>query len=132
VREADMVVLGPGSWFTSVLPHLMVPPLAQALVETDAHRVVVLNLAPQDGETDGFGAVDHLRVLLDHAPDLALGTVLLDRSEAGDDQQAAELEALAGKCGARVVVADVSCDDGSARHDPVKLAAAYAGILADL
>ena len=46
--------------------------------------MVVLNLAPQDGETDGFAAVDHLRVLLDHAPDLALGTVLVDTSGAGD------------------------------------------------
>jgi uncharacterized cofD-like protein len=131
VRAADMVVLGPGSWFTSVLPHLMVPDLAEALVETAAHRVVVLNVAP-DGETEGFGAVDHLRVLLDHAPDMALGTVLLDPAEAGDDHYLAELEALAGKCGARVVVADVACADGSPRHDPAKLASAYAAILAGL
>jgi uncharacterized cofD-like protein len=129
VRDADMVVLGPGSWFTSVLPHLMVPDLAEALVETRAHRVVVLNLAPADVETEGFGAVDHLRVLLDHAPDLSLGTVLVDPSVAGDDHDLAELEALAGKRGARVVVADVACDDGTARHDPEKLASAYAGIL---
>jgi uncharacterized cofD-like protein len=129
VRDADMVVLGPGSWFTSVLPHLMVPALADALVETEAHLVVVLNLAPQDGETDGFAAVDHLAVLLDHAPDLALGTVLVDRSGAGD---LAELEALAGKCGARVLVADVAREDGSPRHDPEKLATAYAGVLNDL
>jgi uncharacterized cofD-like protein len=131
VRAADMVVLGPGSWFTSVLPHLMVPDLAEALVETAAHRVVVLNVAP-DGETEGFAAVDHLRVLLDHAPDLALGTVLLDPAEAGDDHYLGELEALAGKCGARVVVADVACADGSPRHDPAKLASAYAAILAGL
>jgi uncharacterized cofD-like protein len=131
VRAADMVVLGPGSWFTSVLPHLMVPALADALVETDAHRVVVLNIAP-DRETEGFGAVDHLRVLLDHAPDLTLGTVLLDPTDAGDDHYLAELEALAGKCGARVVVAEVACADGSPRHDPVKLASAYAAILAGL
>jgi uncharacterized cofD-like protein len=129
VRDADLVVLGPGSWFTSVLPHLMVPALAEALIETEAHLVVVLNLAPQDGETEGFGAVDHLAVLLDHAPDLALGTVLVDRSGAGD---LAELEALASKCGARVLVADVARDDGSPRHDPEKLAAAYTAILTGL
>jgi uncharacterized cofD-like protein len=129
VREADMVVLGPGSWFTSVLPHLMVPPLAEALTGTRAHLVVVLNLAPQDGETDGYAAVDHLAVLLHHAPDLAIGTVLVDRSEADD---VTELEALAAKCGATVKVADMAMDDGSPRHDPVKLAAAYAEILAGL
>ncbi|HEX3223202.1 MAG TPA: uridine diphosphate-N-acetylglucosamine-binding protein YvcK [Nocardioides sp.] len=129
VRESDLVVLGPGSWFTSVLPHLMVPPLAEALTETDAHLVVVLNLAPQDGETDGFGAVDHLSVLLDHAPDLGIGTVLVDRSEAGD---VPGLERLAAKCGARVKVADVAVADGSPRHDPAKLATAYAEILASV
>jgi uncharacterized cofD-like protein len=127
VREADMVVLGPGSWFTSVIPHLMVPALAEALTETTAHVVVVLNLAPQDGETDGFAATDHLSVLLDHAPRLTLDTVVVDRSGAGD---LAALEALAGERGARVLVADVGLGDGSPRHDPVKLAAAYAEILA--
>jgi uncharacterized cofD-like protein len=130
VRDADLVVLGPGSWFTSVLPHLMVPSLRRALLETSAHLVVVLNLAPQDGETDGYAAADHLAVLLDHAPDLPLGTVLVDRSETLGGT--GELETLADKCGARVVVADVARDDGTPRHDPVKLAAAYADILAGL
>jgi 2-phospho-L-lactate transferase/gluconeogenesis factor (CofD/UPF0052 family) len=110
----------------------MVPPLAEALIETDAHLVVVLNLAPQEGETEGFGPADHLRVLVDHAPELELGTVLVDRSEVEDAGELVELEALAGKCGARVVVADVSHDDGTAHHDPAKLSAAYAAILADL
>jgi uncharacterized cofD-like protein len=128
VRTADMVVLGPGSWFTSVLPHLMVPALAEGLIETPAHVVVVMNLG-HDRETHGLGAVDHLAALLDHAPDLAIGTVLLDESEATD---AVELEALAAKSGARLMVADVAGDDGSPRHDPGKLAASYATILADL
>ncbi|HEX4686721.1 MAG TPA: uridine diphosphate-N-acetylglucosamine-binding protein YvcK [Nocardioides sp.] len=126
VRAADMVVLGPGSWFTSVLPHLMVPTLRKALLETSAHVVVVLNVG-QDGETAGFRSVDHLRVLLDHAPDLPVGTVLVDRAATAD---LAELEELAAKSGARLRVADVASDDGSPRHDPEKLAAAYAAILA--
>ncbi len=130
VRDADVVVLGPGSWFSSVLPHLMVPALRQALVETHGHLVVVLNLAPQDGETEGYAPVDHLAVLLEHAPDLAVGTVLVDLSEVVDGADLGELEALAEKCGATVVVADVARDDGSPRHDPAKLAAAYAEILA--
>jgi 2-phospho-L-lactate transferase/gluconeogenesis factor (CofD/UPF0052 family) len=105
----------------------MVPSLREALVDTHGHLVVVLNLAPQDGETEGYAAADHLAVLLDHAPDLPLGTVLVDRSGAtgGTD----DLEVLAEKCGARVVVADIARDDGTPRHDPAKLAAAYAAIL---
>jgi uncharacterized cofD-like protein len=126
VRAADAVVLGPGSWFTSVLPHLMVPDLREALLETDAHLVVVLNLEAQDGETDGYAAADHLAVLLEHAPGLPIGSVLVDRREAGD---LSELERLVKACGARLVVDDVACDDGSPRHDAPKLAAAYARLL---
>ena len=70
VLEADWVVLGPGSWFTSVLPHLMVPDLRDALVATPARRAVCLNLAEQAGETDGLTPQDHLQVLLAHCPDL--------------------------------------------------------------
>jgi uncharacterized cofD-like protein len=125
VRTADAVVLGPGSWFTSVLPHLMVPALADALVETVAHLVVVLNLA-QEGETGGFAPADHLAVLLGHAPGLRLGTVLVDASESA---ALADLEAVAATCGARVHVADVASADGGPRHDPEKLAAAFAEIL---
>ncbi len=127
IREADLVVLGPGSWFTSVLPHLMVPSLCEALEQTDAHLVVVLNLAPQHGETEGFAAVDHLATLLDHAPDLKIGTVLVDRSGATGDTS--ELEALADRCGAGLMVADLARDDGTPRHDPARLAAAYARLL---
>ena len=70
VRAADVVILGPGSWFTSVLPHLLVPELRDALIETAARRVVVLNLAPQPGETAGFSPEQHLAVLCEHAPAL--------------------------------------------------------------
>jgi uncharacterized cofD-like protein len=128
VLAADLAVLGPGSWFTSVLPHLMMPTLREALVDTGAHLAVVLNVG-QEGETAGFRAADHLRVLLDHAPDLPLGTVLVDRRESGD---LTDLERLAGTCGARLRVVDVARDDGSPRHDPEKLAAAYADVLAEL
>jgi uncharacterized cofD-like protein len=128
VRAADMVVLGPGSWFTSVLPHLMVPTLREALIETGAHVVVVLNVG-QDGETQGFRAVDHLRVLLDHAPALPVGTVVADTHTTAD---VTELEELSGKGGARLCVADLARDDGSPRHDPEKLASVYAEILGGL
>ena len=67
---ADWVVLGPGSWFTSVLPHLLVPELAAALRTTPARRLLVLNLSAQPGETDGFTPAEHLEVLAAHAPDL--------------------------------------------------------------
>ena len=128
VRAADWVVLGPGSWFTSVMPHLMVPALRRALVETPARIVVALNLVGERGETDGFGPHDHLAALLEHAPDLRIHSVLADRSTVGDGR--AELEAVVTSYGARLVVDDVACADGSPRHDPALLAAAYARIMA--
>ena len=126
VLAADHVVLGPGSWFSSVIPHLMVPGLCRALVDTTAHVVVVLNLAAQDGETEGFGPEDHLAVLHQHAPDLRIGTVLADRERAGDVET---LRQVASSYGARLVVADIAADDGTPRHDPVKLALAYRDLL---
>ena len=80
VLDADVVVLGPGSWFTSILTHLLIPELREALVTTRARRIVALNLAPQAGETAGFTPEAHLEVLAAHAPELVLDTVLVDDS----------------------------------------------------
>ena len=127
IRAADWVVLGPGSWFSSVIPHLVVPELREALVQTDARLVVVLNLAEQAEETHGFGPEDHLAVLAEHAPDLKIHTVLADRSIVGDRSR---LEEAAASYGAALVVEDVAMDDGSPRHDEARLAAAYERIIA--
>jgi uncharacterized cofD-like protein len=126
VRAADWVVLGPGSWFTSVIPHLLVPGLFAALHQTSAQRMVVLNLAPQPGETDGFSPDTHLEVLAEHAPELRIDVVLADAGRVEDSSGLAE---TAAALGARLVVADVGTPDGAPRHDPVRLAVAYREIL---
>ncbi|MEV0970461.1 gluconeogenesis factor YvcK family protein [Microtetraspora glauca] len=119
IREADWVVFGPGSWFTSVLPHLKVPELARALHTTSARRLVILNLAPQLGETDGFSPEKHLEVLREHAPSLPVDAVLADHGVVDDPR---ELEKAAVSMGARLVLADVGASDGSPRHDGPRLA----------
>jgi uncharacterized cofD-like protein len=126
IGEADWVVLGPGSWFTSVLPHLLVPDLAQALLSTAARRIVVLNLAPQPGETEGFSPHAHLEVLASHAPELAIDVVLADTAAVAGTT--AELEKAAGMLGGRLELADLAMGDGSPRHDPRRLAGAFARI----
>jgi len=126
VAEADWVVLGPGSWFTSVLPHLLVPELASALVATPARRVVTLNLAPQPGETEGFSPRAHLEVLAGHAPDLAVDIVLADQAAARDT--VAELKEATDLLSARLVLADIAAADRADRHDPLLLAGALARI----
>ena len=126
VGSADWLVLGPGSWYTSVIPHLLVPALRKALVESPARKAVTLNLEPQAGETDGFTPETHLEVLAAHAPDLSLDVVLADQRSVGD---ADRLGKVAAALGAELVVADLVADDGTPRHDPAKLANAYAGLL---
>jgi uncharacterized cofD-like protein len=128
IAEADWAFMGPGSWFSSVIPHVRVPALREAIVSTDARLVVVLNLDEQAGETGGFGPADHLAVLCEHAPGLRIHTVLADARDHGPDQLA-ELRQVADAAGARLVVDDVARDDGTPRHDPAKLAAAYARII---
>ncbi len=127
VGAADWVVLGPGSWFTSVIPHLLVPELRHALVETDARLVVTLNLIGEDGETPGFEPLDHLAALLEHAPDLDIHTVLADRTSVGDGLE--ELAGAVATYGAELVLADIADVDGSPRHDVIRLAEAYDRIL---
>jgi len=119
IYDADWVVLGPGSWFTSVLPHLKVPELAGALYATRARRLVILNLAPQPGETDGFSPQKHLEVLRQHSPSLRVDAVLADISVADDP---AELEKAAAALGGCLVLGDVRASDGSPRHDGPRLA----------
>ncbi|MCK9869815.1 uridine diphosphate-N-acetylglucosamine-binding protein YvcK [Nocardiopsis dassonvillei] len=126
VREADWVVFGPGSWFTSVLPHLLVPDLAQALVTTRAKRMVALNLSPQRGETDGFRPETYLEVLREHAPKLGVDVVLADR---GTVEEPEPLVRVVGELGGRLELAELSRDDGTPRHDPDRLAAAFERIL---
>jgi uncharacterized cofD-like protein len=126
IGAADWAVLGPGSWFTSVLPHLLVPDLARALLETAARRIVVLNLAPQPGETEGFSPARHLEVLASHAPELVIDVVLADTAAVAGTT--AELEKAAALLGGRLVLADLAMGDGSPRHDPRRLAGAFAQI----
>jgi uncharacterized cofD-like protein len=135
VSDADWVVLGPGSWFTSVIPHLLVPDLARALVSTSARKLVLINLAPQPGETPNFSPETHLDVLAAHAPDLKIDVVLADSGVAGPDAAGTEgadnLRRVAADLGARLVLAPVAMADGSPRHDPDLLASACRGIFAE-
>ncbi len=125
IRAADCVVIGPGSWFTSVLVHLLVPELSAALHATSAHRVLTLNLAPQPGETGGLGPAAHLAAFAAHAPDLHIDVVLADRTVADGVDRADGLAEAVERLGAELVLGDLAARDGSPRHDVLRLAAAY-------
>lgn len=125
VWEADWVILGPGSWFTSVLPHLLVPELREALRYTHARRVLTLNLEMQTTETRGLSAAGHLHSLAQHAPDVRLDVVLADPSVL---DPAEDLEGAAAALGAHLVVAPVA-GRTPGHHDTLRLAAAYRDLL---
>lgn len=127
IEAADWVVLGPGSWYTSVLPHLLVPGLRDALHRTTARTIVTLNLASgESGETAGMRADQYLEVLHTHAPELRVDAVVADPTAVED------VAALASRCadlGARLLLRQVSRGDGTPRHDPLRLAGAYSDVL---
>jgi len=126
IHDADWIILGPGSWFTSVMPHLLVPSVREALVASPARKVLTLNLVMHTGETEGFSAENHLEVLAAHAPDLTLDVVLADPSVVED---AAVLRRVAAGLGAELVVAPVAEHGAPGHHDSLRLAAAYRDIL---
>lgn len=119
VLSADAVFLGPGSWFTSVLPHLLVPELHDALVTTTATKIVILNLVPQPGETAGFSPEQHLDVLCQHAPRLGVDAVIADRDSVPTP---ARLRSAAAALGGRAHLASIADPGGVGRHDPGALA----------
>lgn len=126
IEAADWVVIGPGSWFTSVIPNLLVPGLRAALTSTKAKRILVLNLGEQAGETEGFSPENHLEVLAAHAPELELDYVLADLGMVDETES---LAATAKSMGAELITADISMTPGSVQHDALRLASAFHQIM---
>jgi uncharacterized cofD-like protein len=137
IHRADVVVLGPGSLYSSVIATLLVPGIADALRSTAATRVLVLNLFTQPGETDGYDAAAHVEAVQRHAGDV-VDVVLASRPAPREDLLAAYAaegaapvrieEGALEACGAVALVADLLAPGTKARHDPRKLARALLAI----
>lgn len=121
VAEADWVFLGPGSWYSSVLPHVLVPQLRDALTNTPARRCLILNLGRSDEEMAGLSPEDHLQVLASHAPDLRFDAIVIDPQEVEDEEG---LRRATANLGAELLIRDVRRSDGTPRHENLRLAAA--------
>lgn len=127
IDEAEWIVMGPGSWFSSVIPHLLVPAQRDAIVSSKAKKILVLNLDMSDisaGEYAGYSPLEHLKILTAYAPKLHFDYLLLDVSSKGRD----ELSRYLSTIGTELVVADVRSLDISIHHDPKKLALLFAHI----
>jgi len=126
VHAADVVVLGPGSWFTSVLTHFQVPQMAEALHETLAQRVLVLNLQAQTGETSGYSPEHYLEVLATSYPDFRLNWVIADPGHVQDETA---LRRVSATVGANVFLAPVAdFAEFSDKHEVKALTSAFSQV----
>lgn len=140
IREADVVVLGPGSLYTSLIPNLLVTEIAEALRETKALRIYVCNVMTQPGETDNYKASDHVQALYDHAGPGMLDCVVVNVEEI--DACLLDNYAKEGACpveadidelkrlGVTVVPARVVSETNWVRHNPERLAKLIYAMLA--
>ena len=128
ILEADMVVCGPGSLMTSVLPNLLVDGIRQAMAISQASKIYVCNVATQHGETDDFAVSDHFETLIQH-----IGPGLFDYVMANDNVEGPLPESWQSDPvpidrlrvdGARIVAADVISEKNRYQHDSRKLATA--------
>ncbi len=129
IEQADLVVLGPGSLYTSLLPNLLVPDVVAALRRAPGPVVLVSNLREQPGETEGMTLIDQLSALHEHVDDLHIDVLLAHDGpppSGGGAPLLADATALADHA-ERVVLEDLL--DGADGHDPARLAAALAQLL---
>ena len=79
IQQADLILLGPGSLYTSILPNLLIPEIAKAIAKSKAPRVYIANLMTQPGETSGYALADHLRAIQRHTPRRVIDWVVANR-----------------------------------------------------
>jgi uncharacterized cofD-like protein len=119
IVEADQIVLGPGSLFTSLIATLLVPGIRRALIATSAHRVLVCNTRKQKGETEGLDAAAHIGALLAHVGPDCVDAVVVQAPELTDEGVEVDDDAL-GFYGVEVIRGDMATPEGT--HDPKRLA----------
>jgi uncharacterized cofD-like protein len=131
IKQADLILLGPGSLYTSILPNLLIPEIAAAIAKSTAPRVYIANLMTQPGETSGYALADHLRAIQKHVPRRVIDWVVANRQAVspdvarryraqGAEPVAIDLPALQ-KLGFRVVLDNLLEEHGVLRHHTRRL-----------
>lgn len=131
IADAEWITMGPGSWFSSVIPHLLVPAQLEALQKTSARKILILNLdassRSQGEEFAGSTPEEHLDFFHRYAPGIKVDYCLVDQSVVRDEEA---LQLAASTLGGEIVVADIRKAPGSIHHDAQKLALHLGHILA--
>jgi uncharacterized cofD-like protein len=135
ILEADLIVLGPGSLYTSVMPNLLVEGVRRSILASSAPKVYVCNVATQHGETDGFDVAAHVRAIEDHVGKSVIDYVLANSNmpdviPKAPQSEAVRLDAKINN-GIRLVPADVISEENRYHHDSAKLAQAVMQIYYD-
>jgi uncharacterized cofD-like protein len=127
IAEAQWITMGPGSWFSSVIPHLLVPAQRDAIISSKAKKILLLNLDTSDksaGEYAGYSPLEHLQILSTYAPGLHFDCIVIDQSSDGQSQLREHLSTL----GSELVIADLRSDGAPLHHDVKKLGQLFAHI----
>jgi len=123
IRTADWITMGPGSWFSSVMPHLLVPMQLDALSRSKAKKILILNLDAHSNtageEFAGSTPEEHLELFSEYAPDVLIDYFLVDKSVIRDEMA---LAAIARKLGGQIVAVEIRKAPGSIHHDVTQLA----------
>jgi uncharacterized cofD-like protein len=130
IADADLLVIGPGSLYTSLLPNLLVPGISEALAAAAAPVVLVANLREQPGETEGMSLVDHLDALDAHTRGLRFDALVAHVGpppHGGGAPLVCDVDEVGARVGRLVTLDLLDGDDG---HDPAALAGAFSAILA--
>ena len=130
IHDADVISMGPGSWISSVLPHVLVPEQRQALLSSKGKKVLILNLDdPHSGEFSGRSAIDHLSAILAMAPELHFDYVIADSSTVAVSGKAEILRQKVSTQGGELLLSDLRSESNSSHHDPKKLALLFSHIV---
>ncbi len=134
IANADWLTFGPGSWFSSVLPHLLLKEQMEAIVDSSAKKIIFLNLDANPSATGdefaGSSPAEHLRLLRRFAPELGCDIAVVDQSIMTNTEMSSALEAIVKEMGGRLIVADLATSPGSNHHDPRKLVSVFRNIFA--
>jgi uncharacterized cofD-like protein len=126
IEAADYITMGPGSWLTSVLPHLMVPSQREALSSSKAKKILLLNIDANPSVTGdefaGYTPQEHLLLLQEYAPSLRFDYVIADSSGLRDQSN---LEALVEGSGGSLIITDLRRAPGGIHHDVAKLSSEF-------
>jgi uncharacterized cofD-like protein len=132
ILDADAIVLGPGSLYTSVMPNLLVPDLADAVRKSKAKKIYICNVMTQPGETDGYTVSDHVKAINSHAAAPIIDFVIVNDGDVEESilQKYAKVDSYPVRIdkfevesqGATILSADLVDQDTGATHDTQKLA----------